>query len=120
MQSYLFSDAISMALMNSDYDFEVHNSSYPGDTAELCRLFTPYALLMEVTSYMPWKLEERLAIRNKVKQQVPDCKIVLIVDENSEKMLAREVAQAKKNGLIDNFIYGSVSSAYLSAVIDTL
>ena len=120
MQSYLFSDAISMALMNSDYDFEVHNSECPNDTAELCRLFSPYALLMEVTSYMPWKLEERLAIRNKVKQAAPDCKIVIIVDENSEKSLAREVVQAKKNGLIDNFVFGSISSAYLSAIVYAL
>ena len=30
------------------------------------------------------------------------------------------VQQAKKDGLVDNFIYGSVSSTYLSAVIDAL
>ena len=43
-----------------------------------------------------------------------------VVDENTEKKLADKVRQAKKDGLIDNFIYGSVSSAYLSAVIETL
>ena len=43
-----------------------------------------------------------------------------VVDENTEKKLADKVRQAKKDGLIDNFIYGSVSSTYLSAVIDTL
>lgn len=59
-------------------------------------------------------------VRDEVKQQSPHCKIVLIVDENAEKELARHVLQAKKDGLIDNFIYGSVSDAYLSAVIDTL
>lgn len=36
------------------------------------------------------------------------------------KKLADKVCQAKKGGLIDNFIYGSVSSTYLSAVIDAL
>ena len=51
---------------------------------------------------------------------MPYCKIVLIVDEKAEKKLAQRVLQAKKDGLIDNFIYGSVSAAYLSAVIDTL
>ena len=120
MQNYLFSDAIAMALTNSDSDFEVHNSDNPDDTAELCRIFMPYALLMEVTGNMPWQLEERLAIRNEVKQNDPNCKVVLIVDENAEKKLARRVLQAKKDGLIDNFIYGSVSATYLSAVIDTL
>ena len=43
-----------------------------------------------------------------------------VADENTEKKLADKVRQAKKDGLIDNFIYGSVSSAYLSAVIETL
>jgi len=55
-----------------------------------------------------------------VKQEHPDCKIVFIVDENTEKGLADQVRTAKKDGLIDNFIYGSVSATYLSAVIDAL
>ena len=40
--------------------------------------------------------------------------------EITEQQLAARVRQAKKDGVIDNFIYGSVSSTYLSAVIDTL
>ena len=75
---------------------------------------------MEVTGYTQWKLEERLKIRDEVKRCDPQCKIVLIVDENAEKQLAQRVLQAKKDGLIDNFIYGSISASYLSAVVDTL
>ena len=120
MQNYLFADAISRALQSADSDFDVRRSDSPDKTAELCGFCEPYALLMEVTGYTPWKLEERLKIRDEVKKQRPDCKIVLIVDENTEKELARRVLQAKKDGLIDNFIYGSVSAAYLSAVVDTL
>ena len=120
MQNFLFADAIARALKSADSDFDVRRSESPDQTAELCRLCQPYALLMEVTGYTPWKLEERLRIRDAVRQQSPYCKIVLIVDENAEKELARRVLQAKKDGLIDNFIYGSVSAAYLSAVVDTL
>ena len=120
MQNFLFADAIARALKSADSDFDVRRSESPDQTAELCRLCEPYALLMEVTGYTPWKLEERLRIRDAVRQQSPYCKIVLIVDENAEKELARRVLQAKKDGLIDNFIYGSVSAAYLSAVVDTL
>lgn len=120
MQNYLFADAIAQALKSSDSDFDVRRSESPDKTADLCSLCEPYALLMEVTSYTPWKIEERLKIRDEVKQQKPHCKIVLIVDENAEKKLARRVLQAKKDGLIDNFIYGSVSASYLSAVVDTL
>ena len=120
MQNYLFADAIAQALKRADSDFDVRMSESPDKTAELCSLCEPYALLMEVTGYTPWKLDERLKIRNEVKQLKPYCKIVLIVDENAEKTLARRVLQAKKDGLIDNFIYSSVSAAYLSAVVDTL
>lgn len=120
MQNYLFADAIAQALKSADSDFDVRRSESPNKTVELCSLCEPYALLMEVTGYTPWKLEERLKIRDEVKQLKPYCKIVLIVDENAEKKLARRVLQAKKDGLIDNFIYGSVSATYLSAVIDTL
>ena len=120
MQNYLFADAIALALKNADSDFDVRRSENPENTVDLCRLSVPYALLMEVTGYSPWRLEERLRIRNEVKRQTPHCKIVLIVDENAEKPLARRVLQAKKDGLIDNFIFGSVSAEYLTAVVDTL
>ncbi|MDD6395494.1 MAG: hypothetical protein PUB37_04835 [Firmicutes bacterium] len=121
MQNYLFADAIAQALENADSDFDVRRSESPDKTVEFCELCKPYALLMEVTGCnTPWKLEERLRIRDEVKKKLPLCKIVLIVDENAEKKLAMRVLQAKKDGLIDNFIYGSVSTTYLSAVIDTL
>ena len=120
MQNFLFADAIAQTLRSTDSDFDVYRLESPDKTAELCSLCQPYALLMEVTGYTPWKLEERLKIRNEVKQQSPHCKIALIVDENAEKKLARCVLQAKKDGLIDNFIYGSISASYLTAVIDTL
>ena len=61
-----------------------------------------------------------LKIRNAVKNVHPDCKVVLVVDENSEKEAADRVRQAKKDGLIDQFIYGSTSPAYLVALMDTL
>jgi len=61
-----------------------------------------------------------MKIRDAVKARNPRCKVVLVVDENTEQKLADRVRQAKKSGLIDNFIYGSVSATYLSAVIDAL
>ena len=69
---------------------------------------------------LPYEMEERLKIRNAVKNVHPDCKVVLVVDENSEKEAAARVRQAKKDGLIDQFIYGSTSPAYLVALMDTL
>ena len=120
MQNALFADAIATALQKFDSDFEVCQSESPDKTADLCVFTEANVLIMEVTAYTPWKLEERMKIRGEVKAQNPNCKIVLVVDENTEKKLADKVRQAKKDGLVDNFIYGSVSSTYLSAVIDAL
>ena len=120
MQNALFSDAIATALRNFDSYFEVYQSESPAKTTDMCVFTEANILIMEVTAYTSWKLEGRMKIRNEVKAQSPSCKIVLVVDENTEKKLADKVRQAKKDGLSDSFIYGSVSSTYLSAVIDAL
>ncbi len=120
MKNSLFADAVKQALTRFDSDFESYSSDSTDETMQLCRILHPYALIMEVAAPAPWNLEERLKRRNEVKTWYPDCKVVLVVDENVEKKLADRVRQAKKDGLIDNFIYCSVSTAYLSAVIDAL
>ena len=120
MQCAMFADAISQALERSDPDFNVLRAEAPEKTAALCRSSLAYALIMEVTGYPPWRLEERLRLRNEVKRQRPDCKILLLVDETDDRALAFRVLQAKKDGRIDNFIYASVSPTYLAAVLDTL
>lgn len=120
MQNTLFADAVAEALRRFDSDFEPVMSDSPDKTLSVCDAVLANVLIMEVTAYTPWKLEERLNIRDELRKINPDCKIVFVVDENTERKLADKVRQAKKDGLIDNFIYGSVSSTYLSAVIDTL
>ena len=120
MQNLLFADAVAEALRRFDMDFEPVISESPDKTLFLCETVLANVLIMEVTVYPAWQLEERLKIRDALRKTNPDCKIVLVVDENNEKKLADKVRQAKKDGLVDNFIYCSVSSTYLSAVIDAL
>ena len=113
MQNYLFADSVAAAFKNSDYDIDVVRAESPMNTVELCRLYKPFVLIMEVTGYTPWLLCERLKLRDKVKTVCPECKIALIVDSNSEKQAARDNRDAKKNGLIDQFFYGSMTAEYL-------
>ena len=61
-----------------------------------------------------------MCLTNSLRTSQPDCKVVLIVDENSEKEIAKAVKQAKKDGLIDQFVYGSISASYLADIIDSL
>ncbi|MGN0180551.1 MAG: hypothetical protein ACI4DY_14105 [Monoglobaceae bacterium] len=120
MQNVLFADAISAALENFNSDFCVYQSEKPEKTIDVCSYAQANILIMEVTAYSPCKLEERMEIRDEIKVKNPNCKVVLVVDENTDRKLADRVRQAKKDGRIDNFIYGSVSATYLSAVIDAM
>ena len=43
----------------------------------------------------------------------PGCKIALMVDSNTERQAAKDIRDAKKNGLIDQFFYGSMTAEYL-------
>ena len=120
MQNTLFCNAISETLRRSGNELDPYAVNSPDQVIDDCKWITPYALLMEVTGYTPWKLEERMKIRDAVRQLLPACKIVLIVDENAEKEVAKKVKQAKKDGLIDQFIYGSISATYLADIVDSL
>ena len=113
MQNFLFADSVATAFRGSDYDIDVIRTESPKDTLELCQVYKPYVLMMEVTSYTPWQLSERLKLRDKVKAVCPGCKIALIVDSNTEKQAAKDIRDAKKNGLIDQFFYGSMTAEYL-------
>ena len=121
MRDYIFADAIAQALQaDTDSDFTVQRVTSVDEIEQYSELCDPYAVLMEVTGYLPYTLEKRLKVRDAVKAVNPDCKVVLIVDENSEQDIAEQVRKAKKSGKIDQFIYGSVSANYLVALVDTL
>ena len=121
MKDYIFADAVAQSLQaDKNSDFTVQRVTAPEEIEQYSRLCDPYAVLMEVTGYPPYVLEERLKIRDAVKKINQNCKIVIVVDENSEKEAARQVRQANKDGRIDQFIYGSISANYLVALMDTL
>ena len=120
MQSGLYAGTVRRALVQELTGYQVIISPKPEETAAECRLLKPYALLMEVTGYEPWRLTERLKIRDSVKRDMPECRIVLIVDEIADRLLAEDVKKAKQNGLIDAFLYASASESYLAAMLDSL
>ena len=120
MQNMLFADAVAQTLRQFDPGFQVYVSDSPDRTEDICMNAMANILITEVTLYTPWRIEERLRLRKNLKEKLPGCKVVFVVDENSESGLADRVRQTMKDGLIDNFVYGLVSSTYLGAVIDTL
>ncbi len=120
MQSTLYAKNLQRALMQDLKEWQPLISERPDLTAELCRLHKPQALLMEVTGYTPWMLRERLAVRDKVRADDPACRIILAVEERADKQLAAEVAAAKRDGLVDEFIFLSMTDKYLPTLLEAL
>ena len=85
-----------------------------------CEAIKPEILLSEVAFGKNTDLKTRLEEVKEVRKKVPNCKIVFLCDENSAPDLAKEVAQAKKDGIIENFFYSSVGSSYLVAALTAL
>ena len=78
-------------------------------------------IIMYTVSYASGTtMETRLKEVKKVREKIPPCKLVMLCDENSAPDIAREVANAKKDGLIDAFFYSSVTEEYLTAALASL
>ena len=120
MKGGLLAEAVVQSLSRCDMDFLVYRSSKPEETLALCRTCRANVLVMEVIRQGIWKLSERLRLCSAVRQLGWVCKVLLLVDETTDELLASEVRQTVKDQLADSFIYASVSPTYLAGVIDTL
>ena len=120
IQSNIHAHTMERMLMQELDDCQVVISESPDSTAEWCETHRPDVLLMEVKMFSPWMFSERMAIRDKVKRSTENCRIVLFVDDESNKNLTEEVQQAKREGLIDAFLFDSVSENYFASVIDSV
>ena len=120
IQSNIHAHTMERMLMQELDDCQVVISESPDSTAEWCKTHRPDVLLMEVKMFSPWMFSERMAIRDKVKRSTENCRVVLFVDDESNKNLTEEVRQAKREGLIDAFLFDSVSENYFALVIDSV
>ena len=62
MQNSLFCNAISETLKNSGNEFDTYTVDSPDKVIDDCKWIAPYALLMEVTGYVPWRLCDSFGI----------------------------------------------------------
>ena len=120
MKNGLLAEAVTQSLSGCDMDFLIYRSPKPEETLALCRTCRANVLVMEVIRQGLWKLSERLRLCSAVRRLGWACKVLLLVDESTDELLASEVRQTVKDQLADSFIYASVSPTYLAGVIDTL
>ena len=117
-QNFMFADMIKRTLESDDFSVTVVEK--PEKLIQEFNRTAANIVLMEVTGYPPWKIEERIKLRHQIKQIDANCKIAFLVDEKAEPAVAQKVLRAKTDGLIDQFIYTSISASYLLGVIETI
>ena len=99
-------------------DFQIA-SIRPGckEIARECAEASADVLLMEAAFNIGATLDDCLKEATRLRSLRPECKTILLCDENSAPEVARRIALAKKDGLIDDFVYSSVSESYLTAML---
>ena len=121
MQNTLLSESIARSLAEAgEFRVEQAPPGRTGDTFSLCQAVQADILLMEVSRLTAYTLESRMGLIARVRGAVPQCKFVLLCDENSDAELAQQVKCARQDRLIDAFLYASVTPAYLAAALDAL
>ena len=105
----LMAAAITRMLEHTEGFSVIRGASLPADV-----------LLMETAFDPGFTLCECLTKAKLLRSRSPECKVILLCDENSAPELARQVVQAKKDGRIDDFVYSSVSESYLTALLSAL
>ena len=120
IQSAIHAHNMERMLMQELEDCQVIVSESPDSTAEWCKLHNADVLLMVVKAYSPWMFPERMIIPKKVRKSTPECRIIFFVNDENDIELSENVRQAKRDGFIDAFLFGSVSENYFASVIDSV
>ncbi len=89
-------------------------------TSVTCLAAKADVLLAEARHYSPYTVSDWLAEHGTIKAERPQCKLAIVVDENSCPQTADEVQEARAKGLLDVFFFGTVSGEYVTAVIASL
>ncbi len=98
--------------------FLIVSSHQEGDSiAEACLRLSANIVIMEAAYDLGATMGDCLKEGSDLRRHCPECRVILLCDENSAPEIARQVAQAKKDGQIDDFVYSSVSESYLTAML---
>ena len=117
----LLAEAITRMLQqNGEFQPHRENSSNPQKIVQHCIAVNAEILLMEVSYASGTSVRQRIDVGMCIRSLLPQCKIVLLCDENSAPDIARDIQTAKKDGVIDGFFFASVSGSYLIAALNAM
>lgn len=121
VQNQLLREAIELELKRSG-NFRIHAEPIDryNEVVGDCIKDEAEILFMEIMFGQNTGVDGWLRVCKLVREQLPGCKLVFLVDENSMPSEAYRVMTAKQMGLIDMFFYSSVTATYLAAVLEAL
>ncbi len=120
IQNKLLSSGITHAIAAKKPNITIEMIPEIESCLSVCRSSNADVLLAELRDYSPLCLDSWLQRVDKIKQAVPMCKIVLVVDEESFPQSASVANLAFKNEEIDMFLYSSSGLNYLVDIISNL
>ncbi len=120
LQSGLYAKLLERAMLQELDNHQIIISKTPNLTKDICEIHKPRVVIMEVTGYSPWMLNDRLELSNKIRKNNPECKIIFMTDGDANKKLADQIVKAKQSGYADSILFTSVSENFLAAVITSL
>ena len=122
IRNRVFSESVMMMLLQTGDFRPIRIPSQPPDMILVeCQASAPEIVLMDVTPAPPeTTVAGRLNLIEKLRLELPHCKMVMLCDEVAYPQLARDVMRAKQAGQIDAFFYASVTAEYLTAALNAL
>lgn len=118
IKNSLLSSGIIRELQTTDYLVPCEDSLnfFPG----LAEVIKADVCLAEVSGFDGEDFSKRMYQVAELKQLVPTCKSVLLVDDIAYPDLAANVQKAKADGLIDGFLFTTVTPSYLKAFLASI
>ncbi len=120
IQNKLLSSGIAHAITARNKENKIEIIPNIESCLSVCRSNNVDVLLAELRDYYPLALDDWLTRVEKIKDAVPTCKIVLIVDEENFPESAKIANSAFKNDEIDMFLYSSSGLNFLVDVITNI
>ncbi len=120
IQNKLLSSGITHAIVERNPKINIEIIPGIESCLSVCRSNNADVLLAELRDYFPLTLDDWLTRVEKIKEAVPTCKTVLIVDEESFPKSASVANSAFKNDEIDMFLYSSSGLNYLVDMVSSL
>ena len=120
MQSALYARLLERTLLQEFDDYQIVISKTPETTYDICEMHAPRVVIMEVTRYSPWMIDERIGLSARIKKKNAGCKIIFMADGDADKTLADQIVGAKRDGYADSILFTSVSEKFLASEIVSL